>query len=160
MKDSTSGGWRKCLKSIKVKGFIQSRLLLHMYVLTQYFQKNASDGSRNPVIERGGGIMESLRKIERYFDLFEGHRVFWSILISIFLEIPLQLYIRMHIFSPWILNKTSFVSIHIQKFDQKKIYIKSRNFRDEISPVCWIRDIVHRILFQENYSKIAAKRKM
>ena len=37
-----------------MKGFIQSRLLLHMYVLTQYFQKNDSDGSRNPVIERGG----------------------------------------------------------------------------------------------------------
>ena len=26
----------------------------------------------------GGGTMGSLRKIERYFDLFEGHGVFWS----------------------------------------------------------------------------------
>ena len=75
---------------------------------------------------QGGGTMESLRKIERYFDLFERHRVFWNILILIFLEIPLQLYIRMHILSPWILNKTSFVSIHIQKFDKKNIIISNR----------------------------------
>ena len=47
--------WSRCLKSIKIKVFVQSSALLNTYLLSEYFPKNSSDGSQNPLIEGEGG---------------------------------------------------------------------------------------------------------